>query len=48
MKQISNHTLAKINHYTGDTVDILKRTVQRINEERATEAAASMAYYGFF
>lgn len=29
-------------------INILQRTAHRINEERAAEAAASMAYYGFF
>lgn len=40
--------LERLNRMTGGSVDILKRTAQRINEERAAEAAASMAYYGFF
>jgi len=44
MKEIVN----RINQATGNSIDIIKRTALRINEERAAEAAASMAYYGFF
>jgi membrane protein len=40
--------IARINLATGNSIDIIKRTIDRINEERAAEAAASMAYYGFF
>jgi membrane protein len=40
--------LEHLNRITGGSIDILKRTAQRISEERAAEAAASMAYYGFF
>ena len=40
--------IEKINQATGQSIDILKRTAARIAEERAAEAAASMAYYGFF
>ncbi|HBY09247.1 MAG TPA: hypothetical protein DEH22_16265 [Chloroflexi bacterium] len=40
--------LGNINQFTGGSIDIIKRTSQRISEERAAEAAASMAYYGFF
>ena len=32
----------------NNSLNILNRTIERINEERAAEAAASMAYYGFF
>jgi len=44
MKEI----IERINQATGNSIDIIQRTVERINEERASEAAASMAYYGFF
>jgi len=37
-----------INQVTGNSIDIIQRTATRIGEERAAEAAASMAYYGFF
>jgi membrane protein len=40
--------IEKINTATGGSVNIIKRTAERISEERAAEAAASMAYYGFF
>jgi membrane protein len=40
--------LEGLNQISGGAVDIVRRTAQRISEERATEAAASMAYYGFF
>jgi membrane protein len=40
--------LERLNQSTGGVVDIFQRTAQRITEERAAEAAASMAYYGFF
>ena len=43
-----NDIIERINQATGRSIDILQRTAQRINEERAAEAAASMAYYGFF
>jgi membrane protein len=44
MKEI----IERINQATGNSIDIIQRTAERINEERASEAAASMAYYGFF
>jgi membrane protein len=40
--------IERLNKSTGRSIDILKRTADRISEERAAEAAASMAYYGFF
>ncbi len=40
--------IERINQATGNSIDIIQRTAERINEERASEAAASMAYYGFF
>jgi len=40
--------IERINQATGRSIDIFQRTAQRITEERAAEAAASMAYYGFF
>lgn len=40
--------IASINQASGDSIDIIQRTAARIGEERAAEAAASMAYYGFF
>jgi YihY family inner membrane protein len=40
--------LEKLNQLTRGTVDIIMRTSQRMKEERVAEAAASMAYYGFF
>ena len=40
--------IARLNISIKNSIKILKRTVDRINEERASEAAASMAYYGFF
>jgi membrane protein len=40
--------IERINKATGHSIDIIKRTAKRITEERAAEAAASMAYYGFF
>jgi len=43
-----NDIIERINQVTGRSIDILQRTAHRINEERAAEAAASMAYYGFF
>lgn len=43
-----NNIVERINRATGHSIDILQRTAQRINEERAAEAASSMAYYGFF
>lgn len=43
-----NEILGRFNLATGHSIEILQRTIQRINEERAAEAAASMAYYGFF
>ena len=44
MKEI----VTRLNQATGNSVDIIQRTTVRIGEERAAEAAASMAYYGFF
>ena len=40
--------ISRINVATRNSLNILNRTIERINEERAAEAAASMAYYGFF
>jgi len=40
--------ISRINVSIRNSLNILNRTVERINEERAAEAAASMAYYGFF
>jgi membrane protein len=40
--------LERLNQITGGSIDIIQRTSHRIAEERAAEAAASMAYYGFF
>jgi len=40
--------IEKINQATGRSIDIILRAANRITEERAAEAAASMAYYGFF
>jgi YihY family inner membrane protein len=40
--------ISSFNDSTRNLLNILHRTVDRINEERAAEAAASMAYYGFF
>ena len=40
--------IERINQSTGRSIDIVQRTALRIGEERASEAAASMAYYGFF
>jgi membrane protein len=44
IKKILDH----LNKISGGSVEIIQRTYQRIAEERAAEAAASMAYYGFF
>jgi YihY family inner membrane protein len=44
MKQL----IEKLNRLTGGSIDIIIRTYHRMNEERVAEAAASMAYYGFF
>jgi len=43
-----NNFFEAIKQIIGNIFKILQRTAQRINEERAPEAAASMAYYGFF
>jgi len=40
--------IERFNRITGGSIDIIQRTAHRIAEERAAEAAASMAYYGFF
>ena len=40
--------LDRFDEVTGNSFSIIRRTAERINEERAGEAAASMAYYGFF
>jgi membrane protein len=40
--------ITRINVSIRNSLNILKLTIERINEERAAEAAASMAYYGFF
>jgi membrane protein len=42
------NNLSRIHASIRNSLNILKRTLDRINEERAAEAAASMAYYGFF
>ncbi len=45
---MTHKMIARINQATSRSIEILQRTAQRMNEERAAEAAASMAYYGFF
>jgi membrane protein len=40
--------LDRFNQATGNSIEIFRRATIRIGEERAAEAAASMAYYGFF
>jgi YihY family inner membrane protein len=42
------NNLSRIHASIRNSLNIVKRTIERINEERAAEAAASMAYYGFF
>jgi membrane protein len=45
---LMKNIIEQLNQITGGSIDILQRTAHRIVEERAAEAAASMAYYGFF
>ena len=40
--------LTRINQRGGGIVEIIQQTARRTGEERVTEAAAGMAYYGFF
>ncbi len=43
-----NDFLARLDRLSGGLVGIVQRTAERVGEERVAEAAASMAYYGFF
>ena len=40
--------LDSIDRHTGGAISIIQHAGQSINQQRAPEAAASMAYYGFF
>ena len=48
MQTLLNAFWERLNNLGGGFVEVTRWTVKRISEERVAEAAASMAYYGFF
>jgi membrane protein len=48
IKQWLQNTYQKVDRLTGGILGIISNAVKRFNEERGSEAAASLAYYAFF